>query len=188
MRMLRSCFPAILTLCVWQSPQDPWARADSATVRLAPSRFRTLPSSIIRDLERRSCRVPQVYERLNDSGPTNVIRGSYIVPGRTDWAVLCSIRDTSRILIYRNAATAPIDSLAKGADRHSLQGLGDNRIGYSRKITTASPAYIRRVAKPDTATTLPNVDHAGIEDHFVGKASVIWYFQRGRWLMFLGGD
>lgn len=188
MNTSRSYLLLIIAFVAWFPPQDKWSQADSATVRLMPARFRALPAVIVRDLERRQCRIPQVSEHLVDSFPVNVIRGSFLVPRRDEWALLCSVRDSSRVLIYRADSGIPIDSLAKAADRHSLQGIGGDRIGYSRMITTASPEHLRRHAKPVAIPLPPQFDHDGIEDRFVGKASVLRYFQRGRWLLFLGAD
>ena len=34
----------------------------------------------------------------------------------------------------------------------------------------------------------PPLDHDGINDMFVGKASVVWYRYQGRWLQLTGAD
>ncbi len=44
-----------------QFTRDDWGRADEATVRLSPSTFLTLPSSVRTELERRECTIPQPY-------------------------------------------------------------------------------------------------------------------------------
>lgn len=169
--------------------QDEWARADSLTVRLAPSRFATLPAAVRDNLERRGCRIPQVRESTTEPALHNVVRGAFTGPTRLDWAVLCSVRDTSQILIYHNGASAPADSLARAADRDFLQGIGGGRIGFSRKITVASAAYIREHAAAYRGPDPPPVlDHLGIDDAFVGKVSVIYYFFRGKWLALQGAD
>ncbi len=168
-----------------------FARADSAIVRLEPSAFTALPSPIRRDLERRGCRVPQSFA---DTRPHNVVRGALSGPGPNDWAVLCSIAGTSRVLIYGGAPRpggAGPDSLALQPDATYLQsGVQDGspwRIGFSRRITVATPTLIRSYAKGSRAS-VSRVDHAGIEDSFLEKASRIFYFSAGRWRMFPGAD
>ena len=89
--------------------QNQWARADSATERLVPSRFHEMPVAVRRDLEGRGCRVPQVPGPHSDEKPHNVIVGAFTAAGRHDWAVLCSISGVSRILVYRRGETAVID-------------------------------------------------------------------------------
>jgi hypothetical protein len=34
----------------------------------------------------------------------------------------------------------------------------------------------------------PPLDHEGISDIFIGKASVVWYWYRDRWLKLQGAD
>jgi hypothetical protein len=34
----------------------------------------------------------------------------------------------------------------------------------------------------------PPIDHQGIDDAFAGKASVVLYFYRGKWLELTGAD
>src|SRR5689334_3061962 len=79
-----------------QGAAPDFARADSATVRLAPSSFPQLPEGIRKDLERRTCTIPQTYLKY---GPHNVVRGPFTAKGRDDWAVLCSVGRVSRILV-----------------------------------------------------------------------------------------
>lgn len=179
--------------CVLTAPtlhaQDVWARADAATVRVAPARFPQLPAAVRSDLERRGCRIPQSAESATAAPLHNVIHGAFIAPSSNDWAVLCSVRDTSRLLVYRAGATATVDSLGKSADRDFLQGIGGDLIGYSRRISVAVPASIRDYAKAFDGPAPPkSLDHAGIEDAFVGKASAISYFHQGKWLTLQGAD
>jgi len=74
--------------------------ADLQVTRLGPSAFPELPRNIRRELERRGCTIPQVWE---DRKPHNVIKGEFTRKGQTDWAVLCSLNRVSSILIFQNA-------------------------------------------------------------------------------------
>jgi hypothetical protein len=119
-----------------QGGQDRWAQADASIVRHPPGRFTELPLRIRLDLESRGCRVPQ-SDVDGPVGSHNVISGQFTTLGGRQWAVLCSIRDTSRILVYPNDSTTAADSLAPGADRVSLQQVEMGRIAYSRRISAA---------------------------------------------------
>jgi hypothetical protein len=170
-----------------QTPAD-WARADSATVRLPPAAFPQLPTVVRRDLERRRCRVPQSSD---GRGAHNVVRGTFLARGAVDWAVLCSRAGASTILIYH--AGHVTDSLGRADDHGYLQAAvragAPFGIGFSRQIGVASPHDIRAYAKTFGGPSLPHpLDHAGIEDSFVGKASTILYFARGRWRSLQGMD
>jgi hypothetical protein len=167
-------------------PPAEWSRADAETVRLAPSRFPDLPAAIRRDLERRQCTVPQPYSAAAGQ-PKNVIHGRFTSSTAIDWAVLCSRQRRSSILIFRGGDTVRIDGLASEADAEKLQVTGPGKIGYSRGIVVASPANIR--AHNRTATeSLPPLDHDGVDDAFLGKASVIWFWSGDRWRQLMGSD
>lgn len=169
--------------------QDVWARADSAIVRLAPDRFPALPAPVSADLARRGCRIPQPSHDHSPDERHNVIRGTFTGVGRADWAVLCSIRDTSVILVYPEDASTPSDSLDSAADRNYLQGMGPEGIAFSRRIDVAPPAAIRRYAQAFDGPRPPEpLDHEGIDNAFLGKASVIYYFHEGKWLRLQGAD
>jgi hypothetical protein len=165
--------------------QDAWDRADSAIVRLNPAAFPNLPSRIRDDLARRGCSIPQSSDV---SAPHNVIGGSFLRPGVHDWAVLCSIAHSSRILVYRGGGIAVVDSVGLAPDQTFLQGTGEGGFAYSRVLATVSARYILSRAAAYNGPTPPLIDHQGIEDIFYGKASVIHYYHRKRWLVLQGAD
>lgn len=164
--------------------QDSWVRANVATPRLAPAMFPELPVSARLDLDQRGCRIPQSFERGTQRRPNNVVAGMFTAPGARDWAVLCSIRDTSRILVYREGVDGPPDSLAVAADHAYLQTIGEGRIGFSRSISRVSADQVRR----RNSGRAGEINHDGIADAFVGKASVIRYRAGARWLEIPGAD
>jgi hypothetical protein len=164
---------------------DVWKEADRATIRLDPRQFTELPRSLQTELRRRGCSIPQPF----GNGPRqNVIRGSFIRDGQVDWAALCSRGLTSAILIFQNGNPGPIVELARRADANFIQGIGANQIGFSRAISVASAGFIRQHHGWYGGPVPPPLTHVGINDAFVGKASVVWYWHRGRWLQLTGSD
>jgi hypothetical protein len=117
-----------------------------------------------------------------------VIRGEFAKPGQTDWAVLCSINRVSSILVYWNGSETNPAELGKGEDRGLLQTVSEQRVGYSRQITAVGSQWILRYHSYHGGPTPPPIDHLGIEDSFVGKASVILYYFAGQWLRLQGAD
>jgi hypothetical protein len=162
-----------------------WMHADSAVARLAPSAFPRLPSAVKLDMDHRGCTVPQAWD---DSVPHNVVSGAFIKQAQTDWAVLCSIAHTSRILVYRAGTTAIVDSLALAADVGWLQGVGDGKIGFSRVLGTADKKFIVDHAAFYGGPKPPPIDHLGINDIFSGKASMVLYFDGRRWIKLQGAN
>jgi len=184
----------VLTTILWKlssviagqlPPPEAWVQADIATIRLDPSQFANLPRPVTAELHRRGCTVPQVYA---DKRPHNVIRGSFTTRAQVDWAVLCSRRRTSSILIFWGGNPTTISELESKPDAGFLQVVNPGQIGFSRAIGVASPKYIREHHEQYGGPKPPPLTHDGINDMFVGKASVVWYWHRGKWLQLQGAD
>lgn len=136
-------------------------------------------------MDRRGCTIPQ---EAFSKKPHNVIRGSFARPGQTDWAVLCSVKGTSTILVFWNGSPKNPAAIAASEDRNYLQGITQNEIGYSRGISAANRDFIMRHHQAYGGPTPPPIDHQGIDDAFLEKASVTWYLYRGKWLRLTGAD
>jgi hypothetical protein len=167
-----------------QAP-DAWKEADRATIRLDPRQFTELPRSLQTELRRRGCSIPQPF---GNGSRQNVIRGSFIRAGQVDWAALCSRGLTSVILIFRNGNPGAIVELARRADADFLQDIGANQLGFSRAVSVASAGFIRQHHQWYGGPVPPPLAHVGINDAFVEKASVVWYWHRGKWLQLTGSD
>lgn len=154
--------------------------------RVSPSTFPNLPAPIRQEIERRGCRIPQPF----GSNGANVIHGQFAKQGQTDWAVLCSKDGVSTIMIFWNGTPSRVDSLAPAPNLDYLQEFEPGKIGYSRKISTIAPKGIRYVYATFSEGADPPfaLDHDGIDDYFMEKASVI-HFRHGRkWVRLAGAD
>ncbi len=167
------------------SAQD-WERADAATVRLQPSALPDVPTAVRQELERRGCAIPQSFSTKT---PHNFIRGHFTSSDQQDMAVLCSKTRVSSILVFRGGSAASVAELASRPDRAFLQVVAPGDVaGYSRALGVADPKYIRERHGRSGGPQPPPLDHDGIDDMFVGKASVVWYWYGGRWLRLRGAD
>lgn len=150
--------------------------------RLRPSAFPRLPIAIRDDLERRHCLVPQPYDARS---PANVAHGAFTAPNISEWAILCSVQDTSEILIYRMPSSEDarvVDSLERAADLGWVQDIGDNRRGFSRLIRALPRVRVPTWRRDDHGRVVPQpFDHDAIEQSFIGKASEAFYHAAGRW-------
>ena len=167
------------------SPQD-WERADLATIRLQPSALPDVPPTVRQELERRGCVVPQSFSTKT---PNNIVRSRFTSSDRQDVAVLCSKKQVSSILVFRGGSAASVEELASRPDRAYLQVIRPgNIIGYSRALGVADPKYIREHHDRYGGPEPPPLDHDGINEIFVEKGSVVWYWFGGRWLQLRGAD
>lgn len=189
MKLLITFLLSLAALCVAHSggaAQDSWEVADTATARLPPHAFPQLPANIVKYLQRRGCTVPQTYMSAE---PHNVISGEFARRGQRDWAVLCSRRRVSSIIVFWRGSTKAVSEIAGVADKGFLQTVNEGgTIGFSRMIEPVGADFIDEHYKAYGGTKPPLIDHQGINDAFVEKASVVRYYHRGKWLELQGAD
>ena len=171
-----------------QLPEDLKRKFDESErriVRLSPTAFPELPGNVVRELQRRGCTIPQEdYSKK----PHNVVKGHFVRPGQTDWAVLCSVDGFSSILVFWNGSEKNPAEIAKVEDRGFLQGDVGDKINYSRGIRPVGTEFIMTHFKAYGGPKPPPIDHQGIDDAFIEKASVTHYFHAGKWLRLTGAD
>lgn len=140
-------------------------------------------------LRKRGCLVPQPSSTAGASvGAKNLIRGEFITKGEMGWAVLCSRKGNSTLLVFRSDTDGVPYELAAHADRNYLQELGGGQIGFSREIWAQNSATILAYQRDSGGPKSPPMDHQGIEDAFLEKASLVWYFHGGKWMKLRGAD
>jgi len=165
--------------------QAEWEEANRKVLRLEATSFPQLPDSIKNYLIQNGFKIPQAQDLKK---PHNVIKGQFIKAGQFDWSVLASKNFQSAILIFPDGSTDGVIQLAKNEDKNYLQVLSSGTIGFSRLIDPANKEYILDHYKKYEGPKPPQIDHEGINDIFVGKASIVHYFYDGRWLTLTGAD
>jgi hypothetical protein len=171
-----------------KAQQDWQSRAAAATGkirRLPAESFPDLPSSVTGVLRARNCKVPQPSD---GRPPHNAIRGEFFAKGESGWAVLCSVNNSTTLLAFRNDRDTNPDTVNSSEDRNYLQGLDDSHIVYSREITPVGRDFILSHYRAYGGPEPPPIDHHGIDDAFLEKASVTWYFYQGKWQRLQGAD
>jgi hypothetical protein len=159
--------------------------AERRIVRLPPTAFPMLPIAVIGELQRRGCTIPQeVFSKT----PNNVISGQFARRWQKDWAVLCSVHGASSILVFWSGSGSNPSAIAPSADMNFLQGMGGDKIGFSRGISAVGRDFITRHYQAYGGTKPPPIDHQGINDAFLEKASVVQYFFDGKWMQLTGAD
>ena len=59
-------------------------------------------------LQVRGCQIPQIQRRKRN----NVIQGSFLRPGQTDWAVLCTTKKITELLVFENESADHVTVIA----------------------------------------------------------------------------
>ena len=163
-----------------------WDLAESQIQRLQPSELSELPEVLVAELQTRGCTIPQLgYPHPNSN---NVIHGEFAEKGQTDWAVLCSKNRFSSILIFWGGSPENPSEIADFQDHIFLQGQGNGQILYSRALGVVGQEYIRDHYIKYIGPNPPPIDHEGIDDIFVEKASSVHYYNQGKWLKVTGSD
>lgn len=165
--------------------QQQFDQAERRIVPLPPAAFPELPGNVVRELQRRGCSIPQTAYTKK---PHNVISGEFAKSGQTDWAVLCSVKGVSTILVFWGGSEKNPAEIATTQDRIFLQGISPEKVGYSREVTPVGKDFIVRHYHAYGGTKPPPIDYLGIDDAFLEKASVVWYFYAGKWLKLTGAD
>ena len=171
-----------------KTQRDGQARAQEAIGqirRLAIDTFPELPPAVAGVLRARHCRAPQPSA---GGAPRNVIRGEFFAKGEAGWAVLCSVNNSTALLAFRNDLDTNPNTIITSEDRGYLQVLNGAQFVYSREITTVGRDFILRHYRAYGGPEPPPIDHHGIDDAFLEKASVTWYFHKDKWLRLQGAD
>ena len=135
-------------------------------------------------LVNRGCQIP-----TPGAYRANVIAGAFTAKGAVEWAVVCSVHDTSQILILNDRTGVAVDSLNKSADSGWIQGNGNSTWLFSRMIGVV-PSSTLSIVPADTTNedivyygaVFPKpIDHDGINEAFLDKASETYYSAQGRW-------
>jgi hypothetical protein len=172
-----------------ESSQREWAaRAAKAVVnirRLAVEAFPELPAPVAGVLRARHCRVPQ--PEAGDAR-RNVIRGEFFAKGELGWAVLCSLNNSTSLLAFRNDSDSNPDTVTTTEDRVYVQLHDGGEALYARQIAPVNHEFILNHYRAHGGPEPPPIDHHGIDDAFLEKASITWYFHDGEWLQLQGAD
>jgi hypothetical protein len=169
----------LIALVVSASASQAQDSVPDAVVRLRPDAFPALPAPIRSALTKRGCRIPQSY---GERQPHNVIAGAFTGPKRREWAAVCSVRDTSTVLIFSVAGDL-VDAIERRDDEFWIARMPEGRV-YTQRLRRVSAADLRKL-RPDPE--MPDLkvprsaDHDAIMQVIDGTGSSTLYKSAGRW-------
>jgi len=89
------------------------------------------------------------------------------------------------VRFLQNICRSPARKIIRGGPRSAP---GGDKVGYSRAISSVGRGFIMRHYQSHGGVKPPPIDHLGIEDAFVDKASIVHYFYRGKRMELTGAD
>lgn len=161
------------------------AESNASGRRLRVENVPELPASVAAVLHDRSCTIPQPSQEAH---VRNVIRGKFFRKGQRGWAVLCSSGGKSSILVFRDSHDSSPDEIAESADHRFIIDTWEGKKVYSREISAVNRDFILRHYHSYGGLQPPPIDHDGIDDASLEKASTTWYWYKGRWMQLQGAD
>jgi len=100
-----------------------WAGRSDAKVRLLPpSAFPELPANLVDELKHRGCQIPQLEKHKR----SNAIQGEFLKSGQADWAVLCTSKKDTSLLVFQNGSTqqvVAIETRPNGFSQWSIESI-----------------------------------------------------------------
>ena len=145
---------------------------------LPVSSFPGLPLEVAGQLTDRGCLIPQTYEARR---PENVVHASLESPGSSDWAVLCSVQGTVRLLVFFGSVPDKPTTLATATETQRLQPhFGTPVLGFNWGIDPATPDAIHQ-AQIGLTPRPPRVDHDALADSDIDKKTIYHFYAKGAW-------
>lgn len=147
---------------------------------LPPNAFPDLPASIVDQLDRRGCLIPQTYEAHH---PENLIHASLEHAGSSDWAVLCASKGTVALLIFFASAPDQPIVLATAPETGRLQPHdGNSVLGFNWAIDRASPQQVHDMRIGMTPRP-PRLDHDALADSVLDNHTIFHFYANGKWTL-----
>ena len=145
--------------------------------RLPVSSFPELPPPVAAALTERGCMIPQTWQAHR---PENVVHGSFARAGSVDWAVLCSAKGETSLLVFFAQSPAP-QRLAEWPEESRLQRHDPSGVlGYNWGIDAATPEQFRDAfAARNNPPATP--DHDTVADSVIDQKTIYHAYQQGTW-------
>ena len=102
-------------------------------------------------------------------------------PAKSEWMRYFSVKNCNK----RPAPVPAIRVPPRGQAGIRVPPVG---AGYSREIRAVGLRLIMGHYRAYGGPEPPPIDHQGIDDAFLEKASTTWYYDGGRWLQLQGAD
>lgn len=151
--------------------------------RLPVSSFPDLPAPIAAELNTRGCMIPQTWQAHR---PENVVEGSFERAGSADWALLCSAKgQTSLLVFFASAAANQPAELAQHSESSRLQPHNAaGELGFNWGIDAATPRQLHDALVGDEQQLQPPPNHDSVADSIIDRTTFYHLYRNGKWVQF----
>lgn len=141
---------------------------DDGVSYIEPSSIKVLSSEVISDLESKNCKIP-IPKEFKFGG---FIVGEFAATKQIDLAVICVSNLNKQILLYwGGVVTCP----------STIPSMG-------QYISLATERVVYNYVQSEGGSENLKMSHSGIDDVYLGKASVVWYCENNQWKKPGGAD
>jgi hypothetical protein len=147
---------------------------------LKPADFPELPVLIQQKLNQLGCVIPQSSD---DTTPHNVVSGHFARPGQVDWAVICSKKGKSTVMVFwgrPNACAARPWGPYKDKGINVSLDSNSGKKGLFLRLKVRSPESARAVLE-HLRQKNANLTHESLEYFHPGTGVRVEYCSSGRW-------
>lgn len=151
----------------------------------SPASFSELSLAMRSSLTKEGCRIPQATIEKKIVA-TNVISGEFAQKAQRDWAILCSKNGRLDIKVFwGGAAHCPsrIENVRGMREDSTAQDLG-----FNHALSVANKDFILQHYQAHGGPKPPTTTHFGINYEYLGKASIVYYCYKNKWLELTGSD
>ncbi|WP_126452930.1 hypothetical protein [Sulfuriflexus mobilis] len=137
---------------------------------MMPNQIPWLSTSLITELKEEGCKIPR---NIDSYFTTGVVVGQFVARGQIDIAILC-VTDSKKVIkiIWGGNKSCPSE----------LDSIGQS-------ITVVDGDYIWERYDAYGGNKPPgDIIHEAINDHYLGKASTVYYCHNGKWIELTGAD
>lgn len=153
-----------------------------------PESIQQLPTEVRQDLLKRRCLIPK-YKGATENEDAAYTMSHFWSGTSLDYAIVCHTPalKTQNVLVYSrsNGAWQGEIIFRGGFDPAPQADKCEVTVGI------ATPKYIVDHAQayaPKELTSLPALDHNGVDVGICDKASIVLYFSKGKWVELQGAD
>jgi hypothetical protein len=145
-----------------------------------PSTFPDLPVAVAQELQSRGCKVPNKKSK-------SFIHGEFLKSGQSDWAVLCSTKKSTSLLVFSSGSregVAVLETMLRGFSKWSISVISQERLNSAKSAWAGSGVALTEIDHQGISSFVEFGEPGGCLYCYSAQGSTHYYHQ-GHWLILL---